>query len=584
MIVRETRQTRMPSRTHLPIRCTIDRAKRGLCQRRPPLIRKRPVVRAAVFLVLAALARPSAATAATYLPLSDSDLTRQAKVIVLAEAVDSEYGLGSDRLPYTSIRLRPIEVLKGSLPGETFRLRLPGGQWNDMGYWVPGTPTLLANQKAVLFLEPRAEAGEYGLTEFGLSQFDVMEDTDRNLYAVRSVFTVKEDRYLSRLASAAVAKGAIRELQPFLDSLRSSGGAVPLAAARYRVPSGVLRIPRRGYVPTWVNIGGREPGMCGTRTPCLIRWFWDTGASPNANVRITGEQTNLFEGGNGHPSVAAAIAAWTGVSGTTVRYAGPGSDGNVEVRLDVASASGGSWSAPIGCGAGGVLGVGGPSFQLSLQPFNGDSYFPAVSAAVEMRKSSCTGGFSTFLFGSVVLHELGHTLALGHSNTGQSTHSTTTAADWDVAVMRSSVAADVPQVPQPDDIQAIQYYYPTIVAGAPCVPDATTLCMNNGRFSASGTFRTAAGQTGAFMAVPVASAPDSGLFWFFAPSNLEMLIKVLNGCGLNSRYWVFFSAGTNVEFTVTVTDTQTGAVRTYSNPLNTAAAPVQDTSAFATCP
>jgi hypothetical protein len=108
--------------------------------------------------------------------------------------------------------------------------------------------------------------------------------------------------------------------------------------------------------------------------------------------------------------------------------------------------------------------------------------------------------------------------------------------------------------------------------------------MNNGRFSARGTFRTAAGQTGPFMAVPVATAPDSGLFWFFAPSNLEMLIKVLNGCGLNSRYWVFFSAGTNVEFTVTVTDTQTGATKTYSNALNTAAPPVQDTSAFATCP
>jgi hypothetical protein len=148
--------------------------------------------------------------------------------------------------------------------------------------------------------------------------------------------------------------------------------------------------------------------------------------------------------------------------------------------------------------------------------------------------------------------------------------------------MKSS-AATATLIPQTDDIQAIQYYYGTGTSTA-CVPDATTLCMNNGRFSARGTFRTAAGQTGPFMAVPVATAPDSGLFWFFAPSNLEMLIKVLNGCGLNSRYWVFFSAGTNVEFTVTVTDTQTGATKTYSNALNTAAPPVQDTSAFATCP
>jgi hypothetical protein len=86
------------------------------------------------------------------------------------------------------------------------------------------------------------------------------------------------------------------------------------------------------------------------------------------------------------------------------------------------------------------------------------------------------------------------------------------------------------------------------------------------------------------MATAVPSAPDSGLFWFFSASNLEMLMKVLNGCGLNNHYWVFFAAGTNVEFTVNVTDTLRGGTRTYFNPLNNPAPPVQDTSAFATCP
>jgi hypothetical protein len=117
-----------------------------------------------------------------------------------------------------------------------------------------------------------------------------------------------------------------------------------------------------------------------------------------------------------------------------------------------------------------------------------------------------------------------------------------------------------------------------------CTPSSTVLCLNNNRFRVEGTFRTPQGQTGPFMATPVASAPDSGLFWFFSANNLEMLMKVLNGCALNSRYWVFFAAGTNVEFTVNVTDTLRGGTRTYTNPLNNPAAPVQDTSAFATCP
>lgn len=524
--------------------------------------------------------RPVGAT--TYLPLSDADLARQSRLIVLAEVIDSEPGLAEGRFPFTSVRLRSIEVLKGSLPDETFRVRLPGGQAGETIAWFDGTPILLPSQRALLFLHPRAEAGEYGLSELGLSQFDVMEDGERNLYAVRSVFTLEEDHHLSRLAPGSVPDGAVRELEPFLDALRGSERSTPLAQARYRVPTGSLRIPRRGYVPAWVNFGGREPGACGSRTPCLIRWFWDTGASPNATTRTTGTQTNLSDGSDGIPHIAAGVSSWAGIPASDVRVSGPGASGTVEVRLDVEAASNGAWTTAGGCG-GGAVGIGGPSFTIAPNSYRSESYFPAQTGLVQMRKNTCATGFSSNTFRTGFAHEMGHVLGLGHPDTAQSTHSTTSAAEWNAALMKSS-AATTTLVPQADDIQAIQYYYGTGSGSVPCVPDATTLCINNNRFSARGTFRTAAGQTGAFMAVPVATAPDSGLFWFFAPSNLEMLIKVLNGCGLNSRYWVFFSAGTNVEFTVTVTDTQTGAVKTYSNPLNTAAAPVQDTSAFATCP
>jgi plastocyanin len=118
---------------------------------------------------------------------------------------------------------------------------------------------------------------------------------------------------------------------------------------------------------------------------------------------------------------------------------------------------------------------------------------------------------------------------------------------------------------------------------APCVAGPITLCMNGGRFRAQLDWRTSE-SFGNGKAVPVPSAPDSGLFYFFTDNNLEMLIKVLNGCGINNRYWVFYAATTNVEFAVVVTDTLNGRTAAYFNPLDTPAPPVQDTSAFPSCP
>ena len=83
-------------------------------------------------------------------------------------------------------------------------------------------------------------------------------------------------------------------------------------------------------------------------------------------------------------------------------------------------------------------------------------------------------------------------------------------------------------------------------------------------------------------AVPL--TPDTGYFWFFDPTNVEVVTKVLNGCSVDSHYWVFSSGLTNVGVTLTYTDTASGARKSYSNAVGDAFEPVQDTSAFATCP
>jgi hypothetical protein len=124
-------------------------------------------------------------------------------------------------------------------------------------------------------------------------------------------------------------------------------------------------------------------------------------------------------------------------------------------------------------------------------------------------------------------------------------------------------------------------------AGA-CIPAGTTLCVSDvqgdNRFQIIATYKTAqsGGLSGSANTVDLTNigVTTGGILWFFAKSNPEMLVKVLNGCAVNNFYWVFYSADTNVGFTVTATDTVSGHTRTYTNPDVTAASPIQDTGAF----
>ncbi len=120
---------------------------------------------------------------------------------------------------------------------------------------------------------------------------------------------------------------------------------------------------------------------------------------------------------------------------------------------------------------------------------------------------------------------------------------------------------------------------------ATCVESDTALCLLGDRYRVEVDWRDFVDMTGSAEVVPTDAAPeDSGLLTFFDSDNWEMLVKVLDGCDVNGRVWVFAAAVTNVEYTLTVTDTVSGAVKTYFNPLGTSADATTDTQAFDTCP
>ena len=97
-----------------------------------------------------------------------------------------------------------------------------------------------------------------------------------------------------------------------------------------------------------------------------------------------------------------------------------------------------------------------------------------------------------------------------------------------------------------------------------CSTDSTTLCLNGGRFRVQVVFR-APFMPFALPGTALGLTSDSGTFSFFTSNNLELLVKVVDGRPFNGKFWVFIGSTTNVEFTVTVTDTTNNAVRTYTN-------------------
>ncbi len=102
--------------------------------------------------------------------------------------------------------------------------------------------------------------------------------------------------------------------------------------------------------------------------------------------------------------------------------------------------------------------------------------------------------------------------------------------------------------------------------------------LSGNRFRVSMTILTQSGASGQGQG---AVYEDASSFWhFFGKQNIEVFVKVLNACAINGHYWAFLAGATNVRVIVTVTDTQTGLTKIYTNPLGVNFVTVTDIEAF----
>ena len=110
-----------------------------------------------------------------------------------------------------------------------------------------------------------------------------------------------------------------------------------------------------------------------------------------------------------------------------------------------------------------------------------------------------------------------------------------------------------------------------------CVPDSPALTLRGG-YTVSMCYQTSRGEVGDAVDWKLDSE-QSGLLYFFDRDNVEVLIKVLDGCGVNGYRWVFVAPVTDLAFNLVV-ESPSGRRWTHSNRLGQTADAASNTSAF----
>ena len=111
-----------------------------------------------------------------------------------------------------------------------------------------------------------------------------------------------------------------------------------------------------------------------------------------------------------------------------------------------------------------------------------------------------------------------------------------------------------------------------------CIPGGLSLCLLDSPFEARVGWTTSSGASGIGQGVQLTR--ESGYFWFFNPENIELTVKVLDGCGVNNHYWVFASGMTDVGVRLTIWNHARPGTKEYTNPQGQAFRTILDTTAF----
>jgi hypothetical protein len=349
----------------------------------------------AVSVCLLALAVP-AAHAATYVVPSDAELIQRSDDVLVATGVSSNVERDTRGAIVTRYMLSVDRVLKGErVAGSRITLTEQGGILDGKARIIGGTPSYETGRQYLIFTatDPTMEPTTLGM---GLGQF-FMVQLDGQQLAMRAGV----DGFDGNLGTHAEQP---RDLSRFETYIRG------IAAQRYapvdyfvtdgaRAPDAVKIVTNAGFSRGSYLMGGN------------FRW-----QTPSASFALSGArpgtQPPIAIPAGGAEGVSAAVASWSG-AGAGITYSAGGIDNTAIKGLTDDDGRNtvlfGDPNGEVAAAGAGVVAIGGAWGDIQY-PFDGENFIRIVEADVVV------GSNVGFCFGSILTHEMGHTLGFRHSN------------------------------------------------------------------------------------------------------------------------------------------------------------------------